>query len=161
MARRTLLRRLHLIAGMVAFGTILAFWISTVSVELVGSAETVTTVKRTIPWGLLILVPALATTGASGYVMAGRSTEPRIVAKLRRMIVIAAIGLVVLVPSALYLAGAGHSSNVGWQYDAVQAVELIAGATNLALMSLNIRDGLRLTGRRFAGRTRESLDEAV
>jgi len=29
----------------------------------------------------------------------------------------------------------------------VQAVELVAGAINLTLMFLNIRDGLRLTGR--------------
>ena len=29
----------------------------------------------------------------------------------------------------------------------IQGLELIAGATNLALMGLNIRDGLRLTGR--------------
>jgi hypothetical protein len=29
----------------------------------------------------------------------------------------------------------------------VQAVELVAGAANILLMSLNIRDGLRLSGR--------------
>jgi hypothetical protein len=29
----------------------------------------------------------------------------------------------------------------------VQAVELIAGATNLTLMGLNVRDGLRMAGR--------------
>ncbi len=30
---------------------------------------------------------------------------------------------------------------------AVQALELLAGATNLTLMGLNVRDGLRMTGR--------------
>ena len=29
----------------------------------------------------------------------------------------------------------------------VQAIELVAGATNLALMGLNARDGLRMAGR--------------
>jgi len=29
----------------------------------------------------------------------------------------------------------------------VQVIELIAGATNLTLMGLNVRDGLRLSGR--------------
>ena len=31
---------------------------------------------------------------------------------------------------------------------AVQVVELVAGALNLALLGMNLRDGLRLTGRR-------------
>jgi hypothetical protein len=30
---------------------------------------------------------------------------------------------------------------------AVQALELAAGAVNIALLSLNMRDGLRMTGR--------------
>jgi hypothetical protein len=42
---------------------------------------------------------------------------------------------------------AASRGDFGSLFHAVQAVELIAGAINLALMSLNIRDGLRLTGR--------------
>ena len=33
-------------------------------------------------------------------------------------------------------------------FHAVQVVELVAGALNLALLGMNLRDGFRLTGRR-------------
>ena len=142
-----MLRRLHPIAGMIAFLTILAFWISTVAVELAGGPGAVTFVKQAIPWGLLLLVPALAITGASGFRLAGASADPRILRKKRRMPVIAANGLLILVPSALYLASLATQGAFDARFYAVQALELAAGAINLALMALNLRDGMRLTGR--------------
>lgn len=140
-------RRIHLVAASISFLVILTFWISTVTVELVGSDHQITIVKQTIPWVLLLLVPALATTGLTGFAMAGNAVEPRIRAKKRRMPIIAGLGLLILVPAALYLAHLAARGNLGGTFYTVQAIELIAGATNLSLMSLNIRDGLRLTGR--------------
>jgi hypothetical protein len=61
---------------------------------------------------------------------------------------IAANGIIVLMPAAFYLALLASRGDFGRIFYAVQAVELIAGAFNLSLMVLNIRDGLRLTGRR-------------
>lgn len=155
MSGRVITRRLHLVAGLLGFFVILAFWTTTVVVELVGSTDAIIAVKQAIPWGLLVLVPALAISGASGFRLAGRSTEPRIVAKKHRMPVIAGIGLVILVPSVVYLAAATSDGHLGVAFYAVQTVELIAGGTNLALMSLNIRDGLRLTGRLKAARVQQ------
>jgi hypothetical protein len=66
--------------------------------------------------------------------------------KLRRMPFIAANGLLVLVPSALYLAAAARSGSFGTAFIAVQAIELAAGAVNITLLGLNLRDGLRLRG---------------
>lgn len=137
----------HRIAGPAAFVIILAFWCGTASVELAGSAAAVVAVKQAIPWGLLALVPALALAGATGFAMARRSADPLVQAKRRRMPVVAGIGVIVLVPSALYLAAAAGQDDFGAAFYAVQAVELVAGAINLTLMGRNIRDGLRLTGR--------------
>lgn len=139
-------RRIHRVAGVIGFLVILLFWTSTVVVELVGTTGAVVAVKEAIPWGLFVLIPALAVTGATGFRMGGRSTDARIVRKKHRMPIIAGIGLLVLVPAALYLSAA-VSRDLGPTFYLVQAVELLAGATNLTLMSLNIRDGLRLTGR--------------
>jgi hypothetical protein len=50
-----MLKRIHPIAGIIAFLTILTFWTSTVVSELFGSVETITFVKQAIPWGFLIL----------------------------------------------------------------------------------------------------------
>jgi hypothetical protein len=142
-----MLKRVHPIAGVVAFLTILTFWLSTVTAELAGTPATVAAVKQAIPWGFLLLVPALAITGASGFRLAGGSPSGLIARKRRRMPVIAANGLVILVPAALYLAMLAGRGEFGGRFYAVQAVELLAGAVNLSLMALNIRDGLRATGR--------------
>lgn len=140
-------RRVHPIAGVVGFVTILIFWTSTAASEMFGSVETITAVKRAIPWGLLILAPALAITGATGFRMAGVSTDPRVLRKKHRMPFIAGNGLLILVPAALYLAALASRGEFGNVFYGVQAIELVAGAINLTLMALNIRDGLRLAGR--------------
>ena len=142
-----MLKRIHPIAGVIGLLTILAFWTSTVVVELFGSIDMVIAVKTAIPWGLFLLAPALAITGMSGLRIAGPTIEPEILRKKRRMPFIAGNGLLILIPSALYLsilAGRGEFDGV---FYGVQAVELLAGAVNITLMSLNIRDGLRVTGR--------------
>ena len=142
-----MIRRVHPIAGVVGFLTILTFWVSTVAGELFGSHQTIAAIKQAIPWGFILLVPALAITGASGFKMAGGSLEPALLRKSRRMPFIAANGILVLVPSALYLAALAARGDFGMAFYATQALELVAGAINLSLMALNIRDGLRVTGR--------------
>ena len=81
-----MLTKLHPVAGVIGFVTILTFWLSTATSELFGSTAAIATVKETIPWGFLILVPALAIAGASGFRLGGTSPDPRIVSKKRRML---------------------------------------------------------------------------
>lgn len=142
-----MLKRLHPLAGLLAMLTILLFWLGTVWSEAFGTVADMVAVKGFIPWGLLVLVPALALTGASGFKLGGGSSDARIRAKQRRMKVIAGNGLLILVPCAFYLAVLAARGELGASFYLVQAIELLAGATNLVLMSLNLRDGLRLTGR--------------
>ncbi len=156
-----MLKRLHLTAATVSLLTILTFWISTVTTELSGSDHLITIVKQTIPWGFLVLVPALAITGATGFLMAGTSSDTRIRAKRRRMPFIAGNGLVILAPAALYLDRLASQGEFGTLFYTIQTLELIAGAVNLTLMSLNLRDGLRLTGRWPGNRHHRSADTAA
>jgi hypothetical protein len=146
-----MLKRIHPIAGVVAFLTILTFWTSTVIAESFLPVDAVIAVKQAIPWGLLLLIPALAITGASGFRLGGGSTDPRVLSKKRRMPFIAANGILILIPAALELSALAAQRDFGSLFYAIQAVELAAGLVNLVLMSLNIRDGLRLTAR--AGHT--------
>lgn len=97
-------KKIHFIAGLLATLTIATFFISTVIVEVFGSHEAVATVKAliVIP-GLLVLVSAIAATGASGFLLS-RSRPGRLVdAKKKRMPFIAANGLFVLLLSAIFL----------------------------------------------------------
>ncbi|MFE1596710.1 hypothetical protein [Nocardia sp. NPDC058705] len=139
--------RIHPIAGTVGLLTVLTFWTSTVLSELSGSKAAIVAVKQAIPWGLPILVLALAITGGTGFRLAGDSAMPDILAKKRRMPFIAGNGLLVLIPSAITLAVLVDRDEFGPLFYGVQALELLAGATNIVLMSLNVRDGFRVTGR--------------
>lgn len=146
-------RFVHRAAGVLAPLCLVTFFISTALVELAGSPAAVAQVKSLIVTpGLWIMVPAIAAAGGSGMFLA-RQRGGRIVdAKRRRMPFIAANGLLVLVPCALVLDRWAAAGRFDSAFLAVQALELAAGAVNLALMALNVRDGLRLAGRlRSAG----------
>ena len=138
---------IHPLAGTLTTVTIAAFWLSTAVSELAGTPEAVTLVKTAIPWGFLLLIPALMATGASGLKLARGRRGGLIGVKRKRMPIIAANGVLILVPAALFLAAKARGGAFDGAFYAVQAIELVAGATNLFLLSLSLRDGLRLSGR--------------
>lgn len=140
-------RLIHPVAGALAMLVIATFWVSTVLTEVLGSTAAVVAVKTAIPWGLLVLIPALAATGGTGMSLARGRRTGLIGAKAKRMPFIAANGLLVLVPAALFLAAKARTGDFDAVFYGVQAVELVAGAANLLLLTLNARDGLMLTGR--------------
>ena len=141
-------RRLHPIAGVLAIAIIATFWVATIGSELFGAEEHIRAVKVAIPWCFLVLVPSLALAGGTGHLL-GRGRTGRLVEqKRKRMPFIAATGVVILIPCALFLAWKADSYDFDATFYAVQALELVAGALNLALLGMNLRDGLRLAGRR-------------
>ena len=60
---------------------------------------------------------------------------------------IAANGVLILVPCAIFLNRSAVAGTFDTTFYLVQGLEFLAGATNLGLMGLNIRDGLRMSGR--------------
>ncbi len=140
-------RIIHPLAGALALLTIATFWLATAVSELFGSAATVAAVKTAIPWGFLLLVPALAATGGSGLALAGGRRAGLVGAKLRRMPPIALNGILVLIPAALFLAWKAGNAEFDRVFYAVQALELVAGAVNIGLLAFNMRDGLRMRRR--------------
>lgn len=141
-------KRAHLIVGLLAPLCIATFFLSTILTELFGSHAAVAQLKSLIVTpGLWIMVPLMAAVGGSGMFLA-KSRKGRLVdAKKRRMPFIAANGLLVLVPCAIVLNRWAVAGTFDTAFYVVQAIELVAGATNLALMGLNARDGLRMAGR--------------
>ncbi|MBE1207221.1 hypothetical protein [Aminobacter carboxidus] len=136
--------KLHAAAGGVALLTVSCFWISTVAAELTGNAEIIATVKATILAGMVVLIPAMIIAGASGFSLGKGWRSPVVQIKKRRMRIIAANGLLVLLPSAYVLAGWAGEGRFDAAFIIVQTLELAAGAVNIALLSLNMRDGLAL-----------------
>jgi len=139
--------RIHAVAGGIGFLMILLFWTSTVFTELFASHATIAAVKGLVLKGMIILIPAMAIAGASGMSLGRRRKDALSRAKKKRMPIIAMNGLLILVPAAWFLAGKASAGEFDSLFYTVQVVELIAGAANLTMMGLNIRDGLKMTGR--------------
>jgi len=141
---RPILVRVHLAAAVGAVAVVVTFLVSSAVTELIGTAGTVHALRHGIVLGLPLLIACLATAALTGRRLGGRSRAPVVRRKRRRMQVIAATGLVVLVPCAVLL-----------NYQAMPALEiteLAAGGLNLALLVLNLRDGRALARRRGPAR---------
>ena len=140
-------RNLHAVAGVLAFLFIATFWTSTVVAEFFLDHSAVTSVKVAITYAFIAFVPCMAITGATGFAMGGKSTFPTLVAKRRRMPIIGANGLLVMIPAAIFLSIKAQAGEFDTWFYTVQVLELLAGATNLFLMGLNIRDGRQMSRR--------------
>lgn len=138
----------HAAAGTLALATVVTFWSATVVTELFLGQPAVVAVKYGILLGMAVLIPALMVTGASGFALAKGRGGGLVRRKQRRMPIVAGNGLLVLVPAAVFLHYKAVTGELDSVFYAVQAVELLAGGVNITLLGLNLRDGLRLSGRR-------------
>ncbi|WP_299173574.1 hypothetical protein [uncultured Brevundimonas sp.] len=146
---------IHPLAGGVALVTISIFWLSTIFSEIFGSEAMVVAVKTAIPWGLLLLMPAIALAGGTGFALAKGRRGGLVGTKIRRMPLIGANGVLILMPSALFLASKAGAASFDGVFYAIQVIELAAGAVNITLLSLNMRNGLMMKGRlRAVGKSR-------
>ncbi|EBA07159.1 hypothetical protein [Sagittula stellata] len=145
---RTTLVAIHGIAGATALLTIVTFWGSALTAELVLSTAGIVIVRTAILYAVPVLVLAMIAAGASGTRLAGRSRAPVIVAKRRRTMLAAANGLIVLVPSAVFLGLRAQVGQFGAPFAVVQIVELAAGAVNILLLGLNMKSGFSMRARR-------------
>ena len=143
---RPLLVRVHLAAAVGAVAIIGTFLTSSAVTELIGTPAEVRLLRHGVLLGLPLLIGCLATAALSGRRLAGRSRAPVVRRKQRRMQLVAAAGLAVLIPCAVVL----NYRAMG----ALEFVELAAGGLNLALLVLNFRDGRALARRHRAAARR-------
>jgi hypothetical protein len=141
-----MLKLVHRTAAVAALGLIGLFFSATIVTESLAGPGQVAWVKQLIVTpGLWLLIPSLAAAGISGNLLARGRSVPTILAKRRRTALAAGNGLLVLVPCALVLARWATMGAMDGAFYLVQGIELLAGAANLTLLGLNLRDGLRLT----------------
>ncbi|TCO62521.1 hypothetical protein [Actinocrispum wychmicini] len=138
--------RIHAVAGILAASLVASFLVLSVVVEIVGDHDVIALAKTIILIAVLVLVSSMAFTGATGRRLAARRGGPVIRRKKRRMIAIAAIGVVVLIPCAFVLRQLSAAGDFGPVFVVVQGIELVAGAVNASLLALNIRAGRLMAG---------------
>lgn len=139
--------KVHRIAAMTAFLMILSFFSSSLLVELFGDFQAILTVKTSIMYAMGWLVFLMAVTGITGAKLAPNARGGVVGRKKKRMPFIAMNGLLILVPSAIYLQHLASQGQFGAVFYSVQALELLAGGINLVLLGLNIKDGLKMKKR--------------
>ncbi|KAA3608768.1 MAG: hypothetical protein D8M58_18700 [Calditrichaeota bacterium] len=137
----------HVISAFIAFLTIALFFSSTIVVEIIGSPDSIYFVKKSILYGLLILIPAMMATGITGNLIAKNKKGKLIQKKLTRLKIIASNGVLILIPCAFLLESLAGAGNYNEWFYSIQGLELIAGATNLYFLGLNMKDGFLLSGR--------------
>jgi len=138
---------IHAGAGAIAMLCTLSFWTSTAISELFLATEAIVAVKQAILQGMWILIPAMAITGGSGFSLASARSGRLVAAKKKLMPIIALNGLLIMVPSAFFLAHKATAGEFDTVFYAVEALELSMGCVQVVLMGLNFRDGLKLAGR--------------
>ena len=147
MTIRSVLRIFHILAGLVAFFTIVRFLGLTLWVELTGGAAEIATAKSWIVDRLPLLILSFIIAGGTGYALSGGKPKGLAAKKFGRMKIIAPNGIFVLVPAALFLSWKAHNAEFDAVFYTVQMVEIIAGSVNLVLLGLSMRDGLKMKGR--------------
>lgn len=140
--------KIHGFFGVVALLCVLSFWTGTVVSEVFGDPADITLVKLSILKGMIVLIPAMMLAGGSGFSMKWRG--PMVERKKRRMKVIAANGMLILLPSAFFLSDRAQQGNFDAWFYGVQIIELLAGAANISLLSLNMKDGITSVRKRLA-----------
>jgi hypothetical protein len=140
-------RIVHAVAGTIALLLVAIFFVASLYAELMMDAVLIAQTKRIILYGVCLLVPAMAITGGSGFSLAKGRAGGIVDAKKMRMRILAANGLLVMLPSAVcldLLASAGHFGAI---FMGVQTVEFAGGLLQFYLLGRNFRDGLTLSGR--------------
>lgn len=138
----------HAIAGTLALLIILSFWSATLISEVWGTPAQIARVKTTILFGMGVLIPCMIAAGLGGARLGRGWKLPQVAAKSRRMKLIGLNGALILLPSAVVLALRAQAGNFDTLFYAVQGLELAAGALNITLLALNLRDGIALSRRR-------------
>ena len=145
MERKTILR-IHFFATIVAVMTILSFFSISLYAEILGEKTFIKTVKEFILYALPIMIISMPSLAITGNKLAGKSKNPIVIQKSRRMKFIMLNGFV-LVFLAIYLYYRSHYQEIDNTFFVLQLTEFAFGLTNLTLIGLNARSGMQLSGK--------------
>lgn len=132
----------HGILGTFGTLTIASFLGSTLVAELFLPNSAVISVKYGIAhYGIYCLVAFMALTGISGNGLAKGYKGGLVGTKRKRMVVIALNGVLIMIPSALFLSHKASSGALDIYFYSVQVLETVVGSLQLFLMYKNFSEG--------------------
>jgi hypothetical protein len=144
--KRKKLVKIHLTAAITATLTILSFILSSALAEISREETIIKNVKKIIFFTVPLLLVIMPTLGISGNKLTGKSRNPIVLAKKKRMKLIFINGMM-LIGLAAFLYYRSLHQGIDNVFLIFQIAEFAFGIINLFLISMNIKDGLRLSGR--------------
>lgn len=136
----------HRIFGMAAMLLIFSFISLSLWAEITQNASNIFLVKRYIVFSIPILLIILPGAALSGKKIAAKQDSFLIRRKARRMKYIAFNGCILIV-LAIILCLKAEDRNFDFSFWLLQVFEFILGITNLILLGLMARDGMKISGR--------------
>lgn len=136
----------HIIATAIASLTIASFFISSLLAELFGSVDVIKTVKTAILYSLPIMLVAMPVLGISGQKLADGRKSPLVTRKTKRLKWVFINGMLLII-LAIILYSLAMNNYFGRVFLSFQIIELSLGFINFILIALNIRTGLKLSGK--------------
>ena len=143
---KTTVKKLHKIAGTLALLVILTFFSFSLYAELARDLQLIRMVKTGILYGILLLFVIMPAVVVSGKKSAGTTTSPIVGRKLKRMKLIAADALILIV-LAMVLYHRAVNNMIDQTFVAIQLIEFVFGLLNAVFLILMIRDGRILSGK--------------
>ena len=145
MKRNTMLKA-HISASIIAAVIILAFFSLSLIAEIKGDIQFIKSVKTFILYVLPVILIAMPMLKITGDKLAGKSCNPILLAKKRRMklMIINGVGLISL---AIFLYYRSHFHTIDHIFLTAQIAELGLGLGNLTLIVLNAKSGMQLSGK--------------
>jgi|SRR5690606_22378888 len=145
MKRKTLVKT-HLIATVVASLTIVTFFCLSLFAEIRGDEQFIKSVKAFILYALPVMILAMPALKITGDKLAGKSKNPLIVAKTKRMKIVVVNGFL-LINLAIFLYYRSHYQKIDSIFLLAQVAEFALGLLNLSLIFTNARAGMQLSGK--------------
>ena len=137
--------RAHRASAIISTVCLEIFFLSTLYVVTQGSLESIALVKSLIVFpGFLVLIPAIAVAGATGYSFSTRKSGGIVGQKRKRMPWIGIVVVLIILPAAVALNQWASDSRFGVEYYLLQTLELVAQGIIIYLMIMNIRAGRKI-----------------
>lgn len=133
-------------ATVIATLTIVTFFISSLVAEINGNEAFIREVKEMILFLLPVMLIAMPALGITGNKLAGKSPNPVVLAKRKRLRFVFINGIA-LIALACFLYYRSHYQTIDTIFLVAQVAEFALGFTNLILIGLNIKSGFQLSGR--------------
>ncbi|WP_240008012.1 hypothetical protein [Pseudaquidulcibacter saccharophilus] len=142
-----MISKVHKTAAIVAFLCLVSFWTLSLITEINADKAFFGFVRTYIFYTMFVMIAAIIITAVTGFKIAKKMRGPIIENKKKRMPFIGLNGAIVLLPLAIILFMYSNETILKGQegmVDTLRLIELIFGAINIILISLNIKDGLKL-----------------